>query len=153
MYTKQVLFIVLLSILVAMSNTAWACHESETGLRGHNPEWRFAGISVYTEAVFALTSTTTGCDHYTYFIQQSYHQIAENAAKGEGEYLEAFAQFRGCTRENLEPFKTLVRIHYEELFLETDLQGKSFQQRFEEVMHRYPMLRQKCGAFSDSSLS
>ena len=153
MYTKQVLFIVSLIILVAMSNTAWACHESETGLRDHNPEWRFAGISVYTEAVFALTSTTTGCDHYTYFIQQSYHQIAENAAKGEGEYLEAFAQFRGCTRENLEPFKALVRIHYEELFLQTDPQGKSFPQRFEEVMHRYPVLRQKCGDFSDSSLS
>ena len=63
MYTKQVIFIVLLSILVAMSNTAWACHESDTGLRGHNPEWRFAGISVVTEAAFALTSTTTGCDH------------------------------------------------------------------------------------------
>ena len=130
MYTKQVLFIVSLIILVAMFNTAWACHESDTGLRGHNPDLRFAGISVVTEAAFALTSTTTGCDHYTYFIQQSYHQIAENAAKGEGEYLEAFAQFRGCTRENLEPFKALVRIHYEELFLETDLQGKSFQQRF-----------------------
>ena len=93
MYTKQVLFIVSLIILVAMSNTAWACHESDTGLRGHNPDLRFAGISVVTEAAFALTSTTTGCDHYTYFIQKSYHQIAENAAKGEGEYLEAFAQF------------------------------------------------------------
>ena len=153
MYTKQVIFIVSLSILVALSNTAWACHESDTGLRGHNPDWRFAGISVMTEVSFALTSTTTDCDHYTSFIQQSYPQIEENAAKGEGEYLEAFAQFRGCTRENLEPFKALVRIHYEELFLETDLQGKSFPQRFEEVMHRYPMLRQKCGAFSDSSLS
>ena len=89
MYTKQVLFIVSLIILVAMFNTAWACHESDTGLRGHNPDLRFAGISVVTEAAFALTSTTTGCDHYTYFIQQSYHQIAENAARGEGEYLEA----------------------------------------------------------------
>ncbi len=85
MYTKQVLFIVSLIILVAMFNTAWACHESDTGLRGHNPDLRFAGISVVTEAAFALTSTTTGCDHYTYFIQQSYHQIAENAAKGEGD--------------------------------------------------------------------
>ena len=101
MYTKQVIFIVLMSILVAMSNTAWACHESDTGLRGHNPDLRFAGISVVTEAAFALTSTTTGCDHYTYFIQQSYHQIAENAAKGEGEYLEAFAHFRGCPSESL----------------------------------------------------
>ena len=95
----------------------------------------------------------TGCDHYTSFIQRCYPQIAENAAKGDGVYLEAFAQFRGCMRKNLDPFKALVRIHYEELFLETDLQGKSFPQRFEEVMHRYPMLRQKCGAFSDSSLS
>ena len=153
MYTKQVLFIVSLIILVAMFNTAWACHESDTGLRGHNPDLRFAGISVVTEAAFALTSTTTGCDHYTYFIQQSYHQIAENAAKGEGEYLEAFAQFRGCTRENLEPFKALVRIHYEELFLETDLQGKSFQQRFEMVLQDHPQLRLECGTFSDSSLS
>ena len=67
--------------------------------------------------------------------------------------MEALAQFCGCSREILEPFKALVRIHYEELFLETDLQGKSFQQRFEEVMHRYPILRQKCGAFSDSSMS
>ena len=93
MYTKQVLFIVSLIILVAMFNTAWACHESDTGLRGHNPDLRFTGISVVTEAAFALTSTTTGCDQYTYFIQQSYHQIAENAARGEGEYLEAFAHF------------------------------------------------------------
>ncbi len=70
MYTKQFLFIVSLSIQIAMFNTAWACHESDTGLRGHNPDLRFAGISVVTEATFALTSTTTGCDHYTYFIQQ-----------------------------------------------------------------------------------
>ena len=111
MYTKQVIFIVSLSILVAMSNTAWACHESDTGLRGHNPEWRFAGISVVTEAAFALTSTTTGCDHYTYFIQQSYHQIVENAARGEGAYLEAFAHFRGCPAESLDSFKGfLVRL-------------------------------------------
>ena len=153
MYTKQVLFIVLLSILVAMSNTAWACHESDTGLRGHNPDLRFAGISVVTEAAFALTSTTTGCDHYTYFIQQSYHQIAENAARGEGEYLEAFAHFRGCPSESLGSFKVVIRSNYQKLFLETDPLGKSFQQRFEEVMHRYPMLRQKCGVFSDSSMS
>ena len=153
MNSKNLIFFVTFSILIGMSSHARACHEEDLNLRGHNPEWRFAGISVITEATFAFTSTTTGCDHYTSFIQRSYPQIAENAAKGEGEYLEAFAQFRGCTRENLEPFKALVRIHYEELFLETDLQGKSFQQRFEEVMHRYPMLRQKCGACSDSSLS
>ena len=153
MYTKQVIFIVSLSILVAMSNTAWACHESDTGLRGHNPEWRFAGISVVTEAAFALTSTTTGCDHYTYFIQQSYHQIAENAARGEGAYLEAFAHFRGCPAESLDSFKVVIRTHYQVLFLETDPQGKTFPHRLELVMHRYPMLRQECGAFSDSSLS
>ena len=153
MYTKQVIFIVLLSILVAMSNTAWACHESDTGLRGHNPDLRFAGISVVTEAAFALTSTTTGCDHYTYFIQQSYHQIAENAARGEGEYLEAFAHFRGCPSESLSSFKVVIRSNYQKLFLETDPLGTSFSERFEEIMHRYPMLRQKCGAFSDSSLS
>ena len=109
MYIKQVLFIVLLSILVAMSNTAWACHESDTGLRGHNPDLRFAGISVVTEAAIALTSTTTGCDHYTYFIQQSYHQIAENAARGEGEYLEAFAHFRGCPLKSLSSFNVVIR--------------------------------------------
>ena len=63
MYTKQVLFIVSLSIRIAMFNIAWACHESDTGLRGHNHDLRFAGISVVTEATFALTSTTTDCDH------------------------------------------------------------------------------------------
>ena len=140
MYTKQVLFIVLLSILVAMSNTAWACHESDTGLRGHNPDLRFAGISVVTEAVFALTSTTTGCDHYTYFIQQSYHHIAENAAKGEGEYLEAFAHFRGCPSESLSSFKVLIRSNYQKLFLETDPLGKSTPERFEMVLKNYPQL-------------
>ena len=30
MYTKQVLFIVSLIILVAMFNTAWACHEAHS---------------------------------------------------------------------------------------------------------------------------
>ena len=153
MYTKQVLFIVLLSILVAMSNTAWACHESDTGLRGHNPDLRFAGISVVTEAAFALTSTTTGCDHYTYFIQQSYHQIAENAARGEGEYLEVFAHFRGCPSESLDSFKVVIRSNYQKLFLETDPLGKSFPKRFEMVLQDHPQLRLECGTFSDSSLS
>ena len=153
MYTKQVLFIVLLSILVAMSKTAWACHESDTGLRGHNPDLRFAGISVVTEATFALTSTTTGCDHYTYFIQQSYHQIAENAARGEGEYLEAFAYFRGCPLESLSSFKVVIRSNYQKLFLETDPLGKSFPGRFEMVLQDHPQLRLECGTFSDSRLS
>ena len=153
MYTKQVIFIVLLSILVAMSNTAWACHESDTGLRGHNPDLRFAGISVVTEASFALTSTTTGCDHYTYFIQQSYHQIAENAARGEGEYLEAFAHFRGCPLESLGSFKVVIRSNYQKLFLETDPQGKSFPERFEMILQNHLQLRLECGTFSDSNLS
>ena len=153
MYTKQVLFVVFLSILVAMSNTAWACHESDTGLRGHNPDLRFAGISVVTEAAFALTSTTTGCDHYTYFIQQSYHQIAENAARGKGEYLEAFAHFRGCHSESLSSFKVVIRSNYQKLFLETDPLGKSFPRRFEMVLQDHPQLRLECVPFSDSSLS
>ena len=153
MYTKQVLFIVSLIILVAMFNTAWACHESDTGLRGHNPDLRFAGISVLTEAAFALTSTTTGCDHYTYFIQQSYHQIAENAARGEGEYLEAFARFRGCHSESLSSFKVVIRSNYQKLFLETDPLGKSFPERFEMVLQDHPQLRLECVTFSDSSLS
>ena len=153
MYTKQVLFIVSLIILVAMSNTAWACHESDTGLRGHNPDLGFAGISVVTEAAGALTSTTTGCDHYTYFIQQSYHQIAENAAKGEGEYLEAFAHFRGCPSESLSSFKVVIRSDYQKLFLEIDPLGKSFPERFEMVLQDHPQLGLKCGTFSDSSLS
>ncbi|MEK9835938.1 MAG: DUF3015 family protein [Deltaproteobacteria bacterium] len=153
MYTKQVLFIVSLIILVAMFNTAWACHESDTGLRGHNPDLRFAGISVVTEAAFALTSTTTGCDHYTYFIQQSYHQIAENAARGEGEYLEAFAHFRGCPSESLGSFKVVIRSNYQKLFLETDPLGKSFPKRFEMVLKDHPQLRLECGTFSNSSLS
>ena len=127
MYTKQVLFIVSLIILVAMSNTAWACHESDTGLRGHNPDLRFAGISVVTEAAFALTSTTTGCDHYTYFIQQSYHQIAENAARGEGEYLEAFAHFRGCPSESLGSFKFVIRSNYKNFFWKLIQYGSLFQ--------------------------
>ena len=153
MFNKQVLFIVLLSILVAMSNTAWACHESDTGLRGHNPDLRFAGISVVTEAAFALTSTTSGCDHYTYFIQQSYHQIAENAARGEGEYLEAFAHFRGCPSESLGSFKVVIRSNYQKLFLETDPLGKAVPTRVELVLQDPPQLRMECGTFSDSSLS
>ena len=153
MYNKQVIFIVLLSILVAMSNTAWACHESDTGLRGHNPDLRFTGISVVTEAAFALTSTTTGCDQYTYFIQQSYHQIAENAARGEGEYLEAFAHFRGCPLESLDSFKVVIRSNYQKLFLETDPLGKSFPKRFEMVLQDHTQLQLKCSTFSDSSLS
>ena len=152
MYTKQVLFIVSLIILVAMFNTAWACHESDTGLRGHNPDLRFAGISVVTEAAFALTSTTTGCDHYTYFIQQSYHQIAENAAEERG------ISGSLCSIPWLYQRKPGTIQGPRENSLCGTLSGnrssrKSFQQRFEEVMHRYPMLRQKCGAFSDSSLS
>ena len=153
MHAKQVIFILLLNILVAMSNTASACHESDTGLRGHNPDLRFAGISVVTEAAFALTSTTTGCDHYSYFIQQSYHQIAENAARGEGEYLEAFAHFRGCPSESLDSFKVVIRSNYQKLFLETDPLGKSFPKRFEMVLQDHPQLRLECGTFSNSSLS
>ena len=153
MYTKQVILIVLMSILVAMSNTAWACHESDTGLRGHNPDMRFAGISVVTEAAFALTSTTTGCDQYTYFIQQSYHQIAENAARGEGEYLEAFAHFRGCPSESLGSFKVVIRSNYQKLLLETNPLGKSYPKRIEMVLKDHPQLRLECGTFSVSSLS
>ena len=153
MNSKNLIFYVMLSILISISGIARACHEEELNLRGHNPKWRFAGISVITESIFAFTSTTTGCDHYTSFIQNSYPQIAENAAKGEGEYLEAFALFRGCSKQNLEPFKAIMKNHYDELFLETDPQGKTFPLRFEVVIHRFPMLRQECGAFSDSSLS
>ena len=118
MNSKNLIFFVTLSILIGMSSLARACHEEDLNLRGHNPDWRFAGISVITEATFAFRSTTTGCEHYTSFIQRSYPQIVENAAKGGGEYLEAFAHFRGCPKDSLESFKIVLRNHYEELFLE-----------------------------------
>ena len=130
-----------------------ACHEEDIGLQGHKSKWSFNGISSATEASFALTSTTTLCDTYTGFLMRNFGQIAEDASRGEGFYIEALASYHGCSIQGVKTFKSVVQNNFSELFESRNSSGAALVLRLTNVLNRYPMLREKCLILSDSSHS
>ena len=126
-------FLLSLVILVVFTSSGWACHEEDTNLDGHKPKTG-VGIIVSTEIVMASSFTTTSCDMYTSYLKSSYDHIVENAATGEGPYLEALVAYRGCSRESLKSLQRALRAEFESLFPNSDPEGEKFPQRFEQLI-------------------
>ena len=140
-------------VIFCLNGNLMACHEEDTNLQGHKSKWSFNGISSATEWSTALSSTTTLCDTYTGFLMRNYDQIAEEVSKGEGDHLEVLALYRGCSRKSFDSFKNTLKDQYDELFIESDLEGMAFLQRFENLMKQDPFLSLQCLLVPEASLS
>ena len=151
---KKICFFSIATILALFlgSENLIACHEEASGgdggiwptLRGHNPTSRQSGILVTFEGTSASISTTTNCDAYTHFIELNYDQIANNAAQGQGPYLDALASLRGCSDDSRFLFGRVIHANYNKLFKNSELKVEILNHRLDIILNREPLLLDNC---------
>ena len=160
---KKICFFSLATILVLFlgSENLIACHEEASGgdrgiwptLRGHSPTSRLSGILVTFESTTASISTSTNCDAYTHFIELNYDQIANNAAQGQGPYLDALASLRGCSDDSRFLFGRVIHANFSKLFKNSELRVEILNYSLDIILNREPLLLNKCQIPPKSSLS
>ena len=151
---KKIVFFSIAAILALFlgSENLIACHEEASGgdggiwptLRGHSPTSRQSGILVTFEGTSASISTTTNCDAYTHFIELNYDQIANNAAQGQGPYLDALASLRGCSDDSRFLFSRVIHANFSKLFKNSELKVEILNHRLDIILNREPLLLDKC---------
>ena len=148
---KKIVFFSIAAILSSIfgCKSLMACHEEAASggypsLREHNPTSRQSGILVTFEGTSASVSTTTNCDAYTHFIELNYDQIANNAAQGQGPYLDALASLRGCSDESKLHFGRVIHANFIELFQNIELKIEKLDHKLDIILNSEPLLRNKC---------
>ena len=151
---KKIVFFSIAAILALFlgSENLIACHEEASGgdggiwptLRGHSPTSRQSGILVTFEGTSASISTTSNCDAYTHFIKLNYDQIANNAAQGQGPYLDALASLRGCSDDTRFIFGRVIHANYSKLFKNSELKVEILNHRLDIILNSEPLLLDKC---------
>ena len=151
---KKICFFSLATILALFLGSEYliACHEEASGgdggmwptLRGHSPASRQSGILVTFEGTSASISTTTNCDAYTHFIELNYDQIANNAAQGQGPYLDALASLRGCSVDSKFLFGRVIHANFSKLFENSELKVEKLNHSLDIILIREPLLLNKC---------
>ena len=157
---KKIVFFSIAAILSSIfgCKSLMACHEEAASggyptLRGHNPTSRQSGILVTFEGTSASTSTTTNCDAYTHFIELNYDQIANNAAQGQGLYLDALASLRGCSDDSRFLFGRVIHANFSKLFKNSELKVKILNHRLDIILNSEPLLLDKCQIPPKSAIS
>jgi len=146
-----ILMFVFLEFIICIEKSL-ACHEGAMGgqqgigptLRGHNPTTRANGLLVFTESTTAASSTTTSCDEYTGFLEKSYDQIAENAARGEGIFIDALSIFYGCPLESKDRFQKIIKENFNVLFKNHKKNGFTLGNRLVIVLKSNKTLSSQC---------
>ena len=160
---KKIVFFsiaVILALFLGSENLI-ACHEEASGgdggiwptLRGHSPTSRQSGILVTFEGTSASISTTSNCDAYTHFIELNYDQIANNAAQGQGPYLDALASLRGCSDDSRLQFGRVIHANFSKLFQNIELKVEKLNHKLDIILNSEPLLRNKCQIPSKSAFS
>ena len=160
---KKICFFSLATILALFlgSENLMACHKEASGgdggiwptLRGHSPASRQSGILVTFEGTSASISTTSNCDAYTHFIELNYDQIANNAAQGQGTYLDALASLRGCSDDSKFQFGRVIHANFSKLFINSELKVEKLNHSLEIILNHEPLLLNKCQFPPKSSFS
>ena len=160
---KKICFFSLATILALFlgSENLIACHEEASGgdggmwppLRGHSPTSRQSGILVTFEGTSASISTTTNCDAYTHFIELNYDQIANNAAQGQGPYLDALASLLGCSDDSKFLFGKVIHANFSKLFINSELKVEKLNHGLDIILIREPLLLNNCQFPPKSSFS
>ena len=160
---KKICFFSLATILAIFlgSENLIACHQEASGgdggmwptLRGHSPASRQSGILVTFEGTSASISTTTNCDSYTHFIELNYDQIANNAAQGQGPYLDALASLLGCSDDSKFLFGRVIHANFSKLFINSELKVEKLNHSLDIILIREPLLLNKCQFPPKSSFS
>ena len=135
-----------LLVFAVWLTVAHACHEEKTDwLSGHKDKFSKNAITIATEDALAITSTSTSCNAYTFFLHKKYDQVVENAAQGTGEYLNVVAAHQGCPVQFHLEFGLALKANYGMIFLDTSREKpRVLIRRFQQIIESNPQLKQAC---------
>ena len=133
-----------LLVFAVWLTVAHACHEEKTDwLSGHKDKFSKNAITIATEDALAITSTSTSCNAYTFFLHKKYDQVVENAAQGTGEYLNVVAAHQGCPVQFHLEFGLALKANYGMIFLDTSREKpRVLIRRFQQIIESNPQLKQ-----------
>ncbi len=125
---------------------AQACHEEKNDwLSGHKDKFSSNAITIATEDTMAITSTSTSCFAYTFFLHKKYYQVVENAAQGTGEYLNVVATNQGCPVKYHQVFGSALKADFASVFQGTSREyPQVLIRRFRQVIESNPQLKLAC---------
>ena len=135
-----------LLVFAVWLTVAHACHEEKTDwLSGHKDKFSKNAITIATEDTLAITSTSTSCNAYTFFLHKKYDQVVENSAQGTGEYLNVVAAHQGCPVQFQLEFGLALKANYGMIFLGTSREKpRVLIRRFQQIIESNPQLKQAC---------
>ena len=137
-------FVLVLSLLEIQ--LSYACHDGGHSMKSSRPTFiRSSGSSPFQMTIgsTASTSSSTSRNRYSAFLWKQYDGIQEQAAQGDGEYLEVIARFNGCPAGFSEMFKTELNQNYELLF-EKPNDPEHLEQGITKVLQKASHLQDVC---------
>ena len=125
---------------------AQACHEEKNDwLSGHKDKFSSNAITIATEDTMAITSTSTSCDAYTFFLHKKYDQVVENAAPRYGRVLNVVATNQGCPVQYHQVFGSALKADFASVFQGTSREyPQVLIRRFRQVIESNPQLKLAC---------
>ncbi len=102
----------------------------------------------------AMTSGTSGCASHSivkndslpqHFAESNHQQLMVEMAKGQGEYLQAFAWTLGCQSDSsYQLFQSTVRGNYEQIYNGSDVTPAEVLKNVRSQMKQNPALARSC---------
>ena len=141
------IFCFLLILCLPKIQLSHAGHDGGHSMKSSRPTIiRSSGSGPFqmTKGSTASTSSSTSRNRYSAFLWEQYDGIQEQAAQGNGEYLEVIAWFNGCPAEFSGVFKTELNQNYELLFEKKPNDPYHLEQGITKVLQKASNLQDVC---------
>ena len=130
-----------LPVILLWNGILLACHRGgPMGFADNDPGAFSLDVSSSPTYIAASTVGTAGCKNWDYarqqllhYIQDQWSVISEDASRGSGENLTAFAQIMGCNKSDQVDFRIMVHHYYSFLFQKTE-PGINFLLKLEDLL-------------------
>ncbi len=97
----------------------------------------------YGTQTFAMSSGTLGCDvsdpiqsHWAVYVESNLDNVAQDAARGEGEALDALAAVIGVSKEDKAVFNATIQANFDSIFASADTTGAEVLDALVAVMKK-----------------
>lgn len=92
-----------------------------------------------------LTTGTTIVDSVTKnYVETNHELLAEEAAQGKGEHLEALAGLLGCEESNYGAFSQVMQKHHQVFLQDAEFSSKPVFKVLSKAIHTHPELKHSC---------
>lgn len=78
------------------------------------------------------------------FLEKMLPEIQADAARGGGQYVEAFGTLSGCSADGGRAFGSVMQRHFESVFLQPHARTREILQRVDDLLRTEPSLNKSC---------